>query len=115
AGVDQLNGGAGNDSFVFDAIGTANADVVQDFATGVDKLHMENAVMTAIGANGNFAAGDARFWSSTAGTAHDANDRVIYDSDGGQLWYDADGNGNGAAQLIATLQGHPALAATDIF
>jgi trimeric autotransporter adhesin len=114
AGVDQLNGGAGNDAFVFDALGSANADTVQDFASGADKLQLENAVMTAIGATGNFAAGDARFWSSTAGAAHDANDRVVYDTDGGQLWYDADGSGSGAAQLVATLQGHPALAAVDI-
>src|SRR6185503_15917288 len=32
----------------------------------------------------------------------------------GQLWYDADGNGSGSAQLIATLAGAPTLAATDI-
>src|SRR5204863_9802058 len=32
----------------------------------------------------------------------------------GQLFYDADGSGGGAAQLIATLQGAPAISATDI-
>jgi Ca2+-binding RTX toxin-like protein len=115
AGADRLNGGAGNDAFVFAAApGSANADVVEDFATGADKLQMENAVMSAIGATGNFAAADARFWSSTAGTAHDANDRILYNTSTGQLYYDADGNGAGAAQLIATIQGHPAVAATDI-
>jgi len=39
---------------------------------------------------------------------------VIYNTSSGQLWFDADGNGSGAAQLIATLQGAPALTASDI-
>ena len=41
-----------------------------------------------------------------------ANDRVVYDSASGNLYYDADGSGSGAAQLIATLSGP--LAAGDI-
>jgi Ca2+-binding RTX toxin-like protein len=96
-------------------LGSANRDIVEDFVTGVDKLHMENGVMTAIGATGNFAAGDARFWAAAGVTSgHDANDRIVYNSTTGDLYYDADGNGAGAAQLVGNLQGHPALAATDI-
>ena len=44
----------------------------------------------------------------------DANDRVIYNTSGGQLYYDADGNGSGAAQLVATVTGAPSVVATDI-
>jgi serralysin len=115
-GADRLQGGAGNDAFVFNAApGSANSDVVVDFATGVDKLQMENSVMTAIGATGSFAAGDVRFWAAAGATSgHDANDRIVYNSSNGNLYYDADGSGSGAAQLIATLQGQPALGATDI-
>jgi Ca2+-binding RTX toxin-like protein len=39
---------------------------------------------------------------------------VVYNSSTGQLYYDADGSGAGAAQLIATLTTHPAVAAADI-
>ena len=40
---------------------------------------------------------------------------MIYDTSTGKLYYEADGSGLGAAQLIATLQGMPAaVAATDI-
>ncbi|HEX6691306.1 MAG TPA: M10 family metallopeptidase C-terminal domain-containing protein [Burkholderiales bacterium] len=115
-GNDRLQGGAGNDAFVFNAApGSANSDVVVDFATGVDKLQMENSVMTAIGAAGNFASGDVRFWAAAGATSgHDANDRIVYNTSNGTLYYDADGSGAGAAQLIATLQGQAALAATDI-
>jgi len=37
-----------------------------------------------------------------------------YDTTAGQLYYDADGSGSGQAQLVATIAGHPAIAATDI-
>jgi serralysin len=46
--------------------------------------------------------------------AQDADDRFIYDSATGNLYYDADGNGAGAAMLFATLSNHPTLAASDI-
>jgi Ca2+-binding RTX toxin-like protein len=39
---------------------------------------------------------------------------VIYNTSTGQLYYDADGSGAGASQLIATLSGAPGLTATDI-
>ena len=91
-----------------------NADRVSDFASGQDKLELDDAAFGAIGAMGNFAAGDARFWASSAGVAHDANDRVLYNTSTGQLYYDADGNGSGAAELFATLTTKPIIAATDI-
>jgi hypothetical protein len=39
---------------------------------------------------------------------------VIYNTSTGQLYYDADGNGAGAAQIVATLTTLPAISATDI-
>jgi len=64
---------------------------------------------------GNFAAGDGRFWAAAGATAgHDANDRVVYNTSTGSLYYDADGSGSGAAQLVAMVSGAPAVAATDI-
>ena len=113
-GVDTLWGGHNADTFVFREVGTANADRLNDFTSGTDKILLDAAAMSALGAGGNFAAGDARFWSSGTGVAHDADDRVIYNTSTRQLWYDADGNGSGAAQLIATLQSGATLVATDI-
>ncbi|MEA3193574.1 MAG: hypothetical protein QOD26_1907, partial [Betaproteobacteria bacterium] len=109
AGNDTLTGGAGADSFIYNqAPGTANADTITDFASGVDQIRLDGSVMNALGASGNFAAGDARFFAGT--TAHDADDRVIWD--GTSLWYDADGTGAAARQKIADISG--TVVATDI-
>ena len=48
------------------------------------------------------------------GRRRDASDRVVYNTSTGSLYYDADGSGAGAAQLIATISGNPTIAATDI-
>src|SRR6185369_5266220 len=115
-GNDTLTGGTGSDSFVFaTAPGTGNVDLVSDFVSGTDKAAFDNSVFTALGVDGNFVAGDARFAAGAGFTSgRDASDRIVYDTSTGNLYYDADGSGAGGAQLVATLQDHPAVAATDI-
>jgi Ca2+-binding RTX toxin-like protein len=113
-GFDTLWGGAGADTFIFRETGTANADSIADWTSGSDEIALDNAAMSALGADGAFVAGDARFWASSTGLAHDANDRVLLNTGTGQLYYDADGNGSGAAQLIATVQAGATVVATDI-
>src|SRR6185503_10876995 len=114
-GVDTLFGGQGSDVFLFRETGTANADLLGDFASGLDKITLDAGVMTALGASGNFTANDARFWAAAgASGGHDADDRVVYNTTTRQLFYDADGSGAGAAQLVATLQSGATLVATDI-
>ena len=51
------------------------------------------------------------FFAGTA--AHDADDRIVYDSATGNLFFDADGHGAGAAMLFANLSNHAALSASD--
>ena len=43
----------------------------------------------------------------------DGNDRLLYNQVTGQLFFDADGNGAGAAFLFATLGAGTVLAASD--
>ena len=115
AGNDWLWGGGGDDTFVFREAGSANADKMGDFASGADTLAFDNATLTALGADGAFASGDGRFFAAAgASGGHDANDRLIYNTGTGQLYYDDDGSGAHAAQLVATLEGAPSLAASDI-
>jgi Ca2+-binding RTX toxin-like protein len=114
-GNDVLSGGAGADSFFFaEAPGAANSDVISDFTSGADKLRLDDAFFTGIGTLGGFAPNDARFHAAAGATGGaDASDRVVYDTSTGNLYYDADGSGLGVAQLFATLDLHPQLAAQD--
>ena len=121
-GNDTLTGGAGRDSFVFNdnpnpfiSSPLATADRVTDFASGMDSLAFDDNVFSGVGQPGRFQAGDERFYAASgASSGHDASDRVIYDTSAGRLYYDADGNGAAAPQLIATLDWRPLVAATDI-
>ena len=69
---------------------------------------LDDAIFTGL-ALGALPAGAFR----TGTSAQDADDRIIYDPATGNLFFDADGNGGGAAMQFATLQGAPALAASD--
>ena len=65
---------------------------------GSDLIVLDDAVFAGL------AAGALAASAFVAGTAAaDAGDRVIYDSNSGQLWFDADGTGAGAAVLFAAV------------
>jgi Ca2+-binding RTX toxin-like protein len=99
-GNDQLTGGGGNDSFRFDtALGATNIDQVFDFNSVADKILLENAVFTAVGAPGTLAA--SAFFIGAA--ASDADDRIIYNNATGALIYDSNGTGAGGAAQFALL------------
>jgi uncharacterized delta-60 repeat protein len=109
AGKDTLTGGSGKDVFVFDsALSKSNVDVIVDFRHDQDKIALDDAIFGAIGPKlqkGEF------FGKADASKAHDLNDRIIYDSASGKLYYDDDGNtpGGHAAVLFATLSNKPVL------
>jgi Ca2+-binding RTX toxin-like protein len=115
-GSDTLTGGAGPDSFLYtEAPGDGNADSITDFEPGSDNLQLDDAVHVGIGAPGNFSTTDSRFWAAEGATSgHDGDDRVIYNTSTGDLYYDSDGDGLGGSQPIATLSGAPDLGAGDI-
>lgn len=99
-GNDTLTGGAGQDTFVFDTtLGPNNIDTITDFSVRDDSISLARSVFSAIGPIGQLAS--SAFYVGAA--AHDATDRIIYNSQTGALYYDADGNGAGAAQQFAQL------------
>jgi len=67
----------------------AGSGIVSDGTTSVSLLDLEQ--LTFIGGS---AAGAA---------AHDPDDLIKYDSTNGNLSYDVDGNGGGAAQIFAVV------------
>jgi len=105
AGNDFLTGGAGNDFFVFDnpLDAKTNVDCITDFSTSQDKIQLSKSIFTGLGAIGTLTKG-AFFADSGATAAHDADDRIIYNTATGRLYYDADGLGGNAAILFATLE-----------
>ncbi len=96
-GNDTLAGGAGNDVFVFHtALGSGNVDRITDFGTGGDKIGLSKVIF------GNINTSNSAFFHQGS-TAADANDRINYEKSSGKLYYDADGNGGGAAVQFAQL------------
>jgi serralysin len=107
-GNDILQGLGGNDTFQFTAaLGAGNVDTIVDFAAG-DKITLDDAAFAGL-TPGALPAG--AFVVGTA--ALDADDRIIYNSATGQLYFDADGVGGAAAVQFATLSGLPVLTAGD--
>lgn len=124
AGNDRLKGGLGNDSltgstgldtFIFETAlnGSSNVDTIVDFVVADDLISLENGIFTAVVGTGVLTA--AQFVSNTSGLAADADDRIIYESDTGKLFYDSDGNGAGASVQFATVSTNLAITAADFF
>ena len=121
-GHDTLTGGAGNDEFFFRwTPGPENKATVEDFTSCRDELVFANpqgpfgSRFTELGAPSRWVSGDDRFFAAAGATGgQDAEDRLVYDTSSGDLYYDPDGSGSGASLIVATLQSAPLLSASDI-
>lgn len=114
-GNDLLVGGAGKDTFLFNSTlnGTTNVDTIDDFVVVDDTIRLENAVFTKLVGTGVLTA--AQFAKNLNGSATQADDRIIYETDTGNLYYDPDGSGAGTKVLFAKLDGGLSLTAADFF
>lgn len=118
SGNDVLTGGAGKDMFRFDAplntVKVANIDTITDFNVVDDTIQLDDAIFTKLAkANvaGNIIADSFR--ANATGLAQDADDRLIYETDTGKLFYDADGIGAGAGVQIALMGTNLSLTSAD--
>ena len=100
-GNDTLTGGGGSDNFLFNSKLNAltNVDTIVDFNVPADTIRLDNAIFKGLKA-GTLEA--AAFFKGAA--AHDATDRIIYNSANGKLFFDNNGNAAGGAIHFATLK-----------
>lgn len=112
-GNDTMIGGAGNDTFVFNtALGAGSVDRITDFSVLDDTIRLDDAKFVGL-ATGNLA--ESAFAANLTGRATDGLDRIIYETDTGRLYFDADGSGAGARVHFATLSASLALTNADFF
>ena len=115
-GNDLLTGGNGVDHFRFDhTLSTSsNVDTITDFISGIDKIDLSKSFMSGLGSLG--ALSSSTFYAAAGlSSGHDSDDRIIYNTTTGALYYDADGSAGGAAVQIAIIgaETHPALIFSD--
>lgn len=108
AGNDLLTGGAGNDLFVFTTYGSENVDTIADFEAG-DRIGLDRSQL--FGTIENVGALDpAAFRYGTE--SQDADDRILYQSFTGKIFYDVDGAGGADPVLFAQVAPGTALNAS---
>ncbi|MBN9345554.1 MAG: VCBS domain-containing protein [Devosia sp.] len=111
-GKDQLYGGAGSDAFVFNTrLVATNVDTIRDFTHDVDLLMLDDKYFKKIGA----VLDVGEFYAKAGATkAHDRDDRIIYNTKNGKLYFDQDGSKGGHDAIhFATLSTKPLLDAGD--
>ena len=102
-GSDTLIGGLGNDVFIFQAaLGPLNVDRINDYAVSSDQIEIDNAAFVGL-ALGTLGLG--AFIANTTGSATLGTHRIIYETDTGFLWFDADGVGGSSATQFGDLAG----------
>jgi Ca2+-binding RTX toxin-like protein len=117
-GNDTLTGGAGQDIFLFDQPlsstlswpYTNNTDSINDFSVADDTLQLDDEIFTAL-VSGALAA--SSFKILTGAATVDWDDRIVYESGTGKLYYDQDGSGAQAQVHVATLATGLALTTAD--
>jgi len=109
AGADTISLGSGRDTVVFNKA-SEGGDLIIDFRGREDHIAFSASgfgVKPGVLPASEFAA-------NLAGVANRAEAQFVYDTDGGQLYFDADGTGAGQSVLLATIQGAPMLTISDL-
>lgn len=114
-GNDTMTGGTGKDHFIFNAApnATTNKDTITDFNVVDDTIRLDNAIFNKlVGANNTVLSANQFFIGAAA---HDGDDRIVYNSATGALFYDSNGSVAGGAVQIAALSKGLLMTNADVF
>jgi Ca2+-binding RTX toxin-like protein len=121
-GADILTGGAGGDGFHYN-LASEGGDTITDFDPNADFIRINQAGFAIaenedVGQHPEAAAGiemlHADYFVVGNAATQSGHGQFVYDDNTGELFWDADGSDAGVAELIATLEGAPALTINDI-
>jgi T1SS-143 domain-containing protein len=116
-GVDTLTGNGGADHFRFNALSELG-DHITDFSGSSgnhDVIDLLNSAFSGVSWNGNNTLNETIYTGNDAAThTLGASQHFAYDSSTGTLYYDANGGGDASRMVLAILDNHAAIAATDI-
>lgn len=116
-GFDKLRGGSGKDTFLFDTkVRSSNVDVIYDFSVKYDTIYLDNSFFKSLGSGSLRKPIKVAFDTFYIGsTAHDSNDRIIYNHQTGNIYYDPDGTGYAPMVRFAKLKKHLKLTNADFY
>ena len=91
---------------MFDTIlGDSNIDTITDFVTKTDKIVLSAQAFKAFkGSSSGLPITAGNLVVGAGATAKDSNDYLVYDTTSDLLYYDADGNGSGAAVAFVKVE-----------
>ncbi len=92
--------------------GRNNVDTLADFSKP-DTIILENSGVGLFAALATGWLSPGAFKANLTGTATDRDDRILYDTDSGALYYDRDGTGGSARVQFAVLTNKPVIGADD--
>ena len=111
AGSDTLYGRSGADTFVLSELSSSSFDTIADFnSSDGDTIGLRNTIYHLL----PFIEGELQasaFRANGTGLAEDADDRLIYNTTSGELFFDSDGTGSFSSYKLAVLTGIPTLTA----
>jgi trimeric autotransporter adhesin len=106
-----LQGYGGADSFVFDSEVGDHLTYIDNFEQGVDKILLDSAEYSGLQLGVLQAA---NFFAGAPDEVQTADQKIIFDTADGTLYYDADGNGAEAAKAFASVWYQGEVQGTDI-
>ena len=103
------------DTFVFDTKQKKNVDTITDFERAYDQIFLDDAFFKGLGKGTpeGTPIKKSMFAANKDGEATSDDAQIVYETDTGKLYYDADGIGGKKAVQFAVLENAPKLTFKD--